>query len=91
MKDAGKQTKQKKKTKTGKEKEATTLRMSSLKDLFQLIHFKKKLEHHPGIVNKLIDPSTDQKELLFYKKGKTTRHFVSLDIVTLEIVLTHKK
>lgn len=62
--------------------------MSSLKDLFQLINFKKKLEHHPGTVNKLIDPSIHQKELLFYKKGKTTRHCVSLDIVTLEIVPT---
>lgn len=63
--------------------------MSSLKDVFQLMNFKKKLAHHPGIINKLIDPSIDQKELLFYKKGNTTRHFVSL--VTLEIVLTLKK
>lgn len=79
MKDARKQTKQKNKNKTDKEKEPTTWRMSSLKDLFQLINFKK-LEHYSGIVNKLIDPSIDQKELLFYKKGKT-----------LEIVLTHKR
>lgn len=77
----------KEKLKTAEEKEATILGMFFLKELFKLINYKMKWDHHCVTINKLIDPSIDQKELLLCKEEEDI--CVSWYTVTLEILFIH--